>query len=152
MGFTSLASLMLQLEKRSKEFKAQNNKDEYIKFLEDANKQILKEYGDLYQEYTEIISNLEDKSSNTLNAYHLELLRIANLDEEDGITTYHLEKLYKENGKYQIAFSQLLDWDYLELTHSYGAALINSKTVHCYCICYDKKTDVLIKLSDAGKL
>jgi hypothetical protein len=96
----------------------------------------------LYEENESFKNKLEDIDSNKLTDFHLKILSIAN-KEDEGINTYHLESLYKENPEYQIAFSELEDWDYIIRTNVYGSAITNAKTVECYKIYASKETEVL---------
>lgn len=151
MGLASWASLLIQLEKRNEEFQKKNNKEEYIKFLLESNQMLIAEYNELFQEFELFKSENTTSNQSKFNEYHLEILSIAN-KEDEGINTYHIEQLYSQSPEYQIAFSELEDMGYIKLSHSFGAALFNTKTVHVYNIIMERKTEVLRELSKANKL
>jgi hypothetical protein len=151
MGVINFARLVMELNDRSREYRKNHDKDNYIDFLEEVNNELIKEFQEIIKENDELKKQIEETNDNRLKTMHLEILSIAN-KEEEGISTFSLDKLYEEDQKYKIAFSELQDWDYLLYSHSYGAALMNSRTISYYVINTNKKTEVLKLLSGAGKL
>lgn len=113
MGLSDIIRLGLDLEKRKNEYLKNNDKDNYIKFLEIKNSDLLREIQEILLENENLIKKISEYEDTKLSKAHLEILNLFIRNDNNLLEPYIVQFI---NGRddYEIAFSELRDWEYVK--------------------------------------
>lgn len=113
MGLLDIIKIGLELEKRKNEFLRNNDKDNYIKYLESKNDDLMKEIREIIVENEDLTKKLEEFDNTNLSSIHLEILRLF-IENGDNLIEPIIKKFVNNRVEYEIAFSELRDWEYIK--------------------------------------